>query len=332
MCTARYRIIYCLFLIAVCFITAKIGFAGEILATVKLIPEANVANSVVRLGDISTVESDDKQLKSQIEAVRIWTFNKPGESKVIGAAHISARLQRARLNPKLLSFKGNQVKIVSKATTIRADEILNKVRKYLFQHIPHNKGNIEVKPTSPIKPVTLPDGDVKIEISPLAKSISRGRLEAKFFVNGKLCDKQRLSVKVYATYNVVVAQRNIPKNTLINQKYLKLEERKLSEADFGAMTEISEVVGKIAKKSIAKSRIITEDMLKSLPLVARDDTITLVVYSKLLRIRTKGIALQEGAHGQIIRIKNLNSERILVGEVIGPRLVRVYVGTKKRVF
>ena len=324
----RHRIICGLFLIAACSIATRSGFAGEILATVKLIPEVNVADKVVRLGDISTAESSDKKLKAKIEAVEIWRFknNKPGDSTVLGLAHIKARLDRAGLNPKLLSFEGKQVKIVTKAITISADEILAKVKEYLRPHIPSDKADIEVKPVSSIKPVNLPDGDVKVEITSLANDKFRGRLEAEFFVNGERYEKQGLSEKIYATYRVAIAKQNIPKNTFIDQKHLKLAERKLSGSDFGAMTELSDIVGKISKNNIAKGSIITEKMLKSLPLVARGDTITIAVYSKLLRIRTKGITLQNGDYGQLIRVKNLNSKKTLLGEVIGPKMVRVYVG------
>jgi len=323
-----YRINY-IFLILACFITARIGFTEEMLATVKLIPQVNVANSVVRLGDISTVESRDEQLKSKIEAVEICTVGKPGSSRVIGVAHVRAKLSQASLNPKLLSLEGSQVKVVTKAITISADEILSKAREYLRSNIPrNNKANIEVKPTLPIKPVVLPDGDIKIEIATLANNIFSGRLEAQFFVNGKPYDKQRLSMKIYATCSVLVAKQNIPKNTPIDKKYLKLEKRKLSGSNFNAMTELSEVVGKISKNNIAKGSIITAKMLKSLPLVTRGDIITLAVYSKLLRVRTKGTALQNGEYGQLIRVRNLNSKKTLVGEVIGPKLVRVYFGKR----
>jgi len=319
----RYRVIYAIFFIAACFITAKVGF-GEILATVKLIHEVNVAHRVVRLGDISTVESRDKQLKAKIEAVEICTVDKPGNSRVIGVAHIRAKLYRANLNPKLFSFEGKQVNIVTKAITISAGDILSQVRKYLRANIPHNKANIEVKPISSIKPVSLPDGDVKIEIATSASDIFGGRLEALFFVNEKLYDKQRLSVKIYATYSVLIAKQDIPKNTPIDKNYLKLAERKLSGSNFSAMTELSEVVGKISKTHIAKDSIITAKILKALPLVVRGDIITLVAYSKLLRIRTKGTALQNGEYGQLVRVANLNSKKTVVGEVIGPKLVRVY--------
>ena len=325
-----YKIICCIFLILACFTTARIGFAKEILATVKLSSQANVADNLVKLGDISTVESSDKQLKAKIEAVEICTIGNLGDSRVIRVAHIKAKLYQARLNPKLFSFEGDRVKIITKAITISAGEILTEVRKYFLQNNPHNKANIEVVPNSPIKPVSLPDGDVKIEIAPLANDIFGGRMLAQFFVNGKPCGKQRLSVKIYATYSVLVAKQNIPKNTPIDKNHLKLEERKLSGTDFGAVTELSDIAGKISKTNIAKGSIITEKMLKSLPLVVRGDIITLVVYSRLLRIRTKGTALQNGTYGQIIRVKNLNSKKILAGEVTGPKLVRVYVGKSVR--
>ena len=75
------------------------------------------------------------------------------------------------------------------------------------------------------------------------------------------------------------------------------------------------MVGKVLKKDVAPGAVLTMLILDSPQVIRRGETVTIVGENKQLVVRTKGKAEDSGRVGEKIRVKNLSSDREVVGRV-----------------
>ena len=121
----------------------------------------------------------------------------------------------------------------------------------------------------------------------------------------------------------VISKRALPRGSIIHASDLSIATRELSGATQGYYTSIKELEGMELRYSLANGNIIGPKSLKPRYLVKRGDIVTILAETNGLHIRVKGTAMMDGFRGQSIRIKNTRTKRILQGEVIASRTVKI---------
>ena len=132
-----------------------------------------------------------------------------------------------------------------------------------------------------------------------------------------------LPVQIKAFGPAVISKRALPRGSIIHANDLSIATRELSTALQGYYTSIKEVEGMELRYSMANGNIISPKSLKPRYLVKRGDIVTVLAERKGLHIQVKGTALMDGFRGQSIQIKNIRTKRVLQGEVVASRTVRV---------
>jgi flagella basal body P-ring formation protein FlgA len=116
--------------------------------------------------------------------------------------------------------------------------------------------------------------------------------------------------------NAVVAASNIHKNSSIQEDQLRYSEIQLNKTRYGSYTDVSEVIGMRAKRTIRKDSVLKSSHLQPPMLVARGDEVIIVASNDQIAIRMKGKALSEGVFGEQISVKNLSSKRVIRARVV----------------
>lgn len=132
-----------------------------------------------------------------------------------------------------------------------------------------------------------------------------------------------VSAKISAYAEVLVAARVIPRSTHLAASDVTFERRNLSRLPYGYLTDVAELEGLMSTRRLNSGTVITPSSLKAAPMVKRGERVILSVDSGGLTIRAAGTAMQEGTRGQRIRVRNINSKRVVEGVIIGPGLVEV---------
>lgn len=105
----------------------------------------------------------------------------------------------------------------------------------------------------------------------------------------------------------------------------QLEEVKVTNPNLmpGYVQDISAIDGLITKKTLLPGRIILVSALREPYLVSRGSAVRLVFQNGSLRITASGTPLQDGAAGELIRVRNIDSGVIVAGTVMEDGTVRV---------
>ncbi len=130
-------------------------------------------------------------------------------------------------------------------------------------------------------------------------------------------------VKVTVFTQVVVAARSLPRGQLLSASDLSLARRDLARLPQGYFRDPAEVAGQQLKRNVTAGQALTPALLKAPRTIRRGERVTLVAGGNGVEVRMPGIALNNAARGETVRVRNVSSKRIVLGVVAGPGLVQV---------
>jgi flagellar basal body P-ring formation protein FlgA len=121
--------------------------------------------------------------------------------------------------------------------------------------------------------------------------------------------------RVYEKKKLFYAKRALPKGTAVSVDDLGTKETYISENDLIYPKDPQDVAGKVLKRDVGPGMVLTMLILDNPQVVHRGETVTVVVENTQLLVRIKGKAQEPGRVGEKIRVKNLATDRELVGKV-----------------
>jgi flagella basal body P-ring formation protein FlgA len=132
-----------------------------------------------------------------------------------------------------------------------------------------------------------------------------------------------VQANVTLTSPVVISQKDITRGTVIGHEDISLEERDISSLLRGSFDSPNPVIGRTVKRSIRRYQVITPSNLVEERTIRRGQTVTILAGNENIRVSMKGKALQHGNPGDIIRVKNVISNKKLEARVIAAGIVRI---------
>ncbi|WP_051555263.1 flagellar basal body P-ring formation chaperone FlgA [Legionella fairfieldensis] len=132
-------------------------------------------------------------------------------------------------------------------------------------------------------------------------------------------------VKITLQRNVLVAKHLLSKGTQITDNDLEKEKKDLSQLKSGYFTKKSDVIGQLCKHPIGEGSVLTLYDLQTAPLVHKGEQVSIQAINEMINVSMNGIALSDGALGDLIKVQNLSSKKIIEAQVSGNQLVKVSI-------
>ncbi len=177
---------------------------------------------------------------------------------------------------------------------------------------------------NPLDPrLQLPLCENPITITSQTGSIQAGRNSI-----GISCDTGKkwtvftvLQVKAYK--NVLVLSQPVRRGEIIGNRHLTFKRKDIADLRQGYLTHPAQVINKQAKRHFAAGAVINSANFVEPKVIKRGEKVSIQAVSPYFNISMAGIALMDGRKGQNIRVKNINSKRIIQATVIKTGLVSV---------
>lgn len=202
------------------------------------------------------------------------------------------------------------------------ESIAEAVRGFIAQNI-NLPGEYEVSLTPLDSRLNLPQC-----AEPLEAFTSNGLIKAGRMTIGIRCNVEKkwsiftsAIIKIYQM--VVVLSQPIQRGEIFTRQHLAIEKREVSNLRDDFVTQIEQIENKQATRQLNTGTIISPRNLAEPKLVKRGDKVVISTAKPEFSIRMNGIAMMDGAKGQLITVKNQNSGRIINATVIEPGLVSV---------
>lgn len=178
------------------------------------------------------------------------------------------------------------------------------------------------QPTS----VTLPAGELKFRLKNQIQPNRLGRksISVVLLVDGLKTAKVWLTGDLHLFGNVVCARRDLDRKTILSMNDLKIEYRAISQLGDNLVLDPAVAVGKQLKRSLKAGALLLDRLLKEAVIVKRGDLVTILAESENLRITAPGEAKTAGSKGEVIKVKNLMSRKLIFARVKSSSMVTIH--------
>ncbi len=205
------------------------------------------------------------------------------------------------------------------------DQIRRAVISYINGNMPWPKGAVRAEFSSRISDVSLPGSDITCRISSRRDEdfIGNSNFTIKFYEGDVFLKKKTVRVRLEVLKDVVVASEYLTRGIEIGTSDVRLVEKWFDRIPSNIVAGIEDVVGKRLRVTVKENVEITRNMVRDIPLVKRGKLVRIVIENMPLKITTVGLSEQDGMLGDLVKVKNVSSNRILYARVMGDSLVRV---------
>ncbi len=153
--------------------------------------------------------------------------------------------------------------------------------------------------------------------------IGESVFNVKFYEQGIYVRELPVPVKMETALDVLVSTKPLSRETVIGSDDVKLIKKWYVRIPSSVLTDSEEAIGKILTQSIRANGEITKTMLKTPLMIRRGNLVKIIVESGSLEVTTVGLSEDNGGRGDIVRVKNLSSNKIIYAKVVDQALVRV---------
>lgn len=144
---------------------------------------------------------------------------------------------------------------------------------------------------------------------------------------GLRCESPAWSVYVPVTIetelSVLVTTRALPRGATITPQDVETQRRRVAGFAAGYLTTPGQLAGRHLRNAVAPGTALGVDLLSPDILIKRGQRVTLVATAGGLEVRAQGEAVSDAAPDGRVRVLNLNSRRIVEGQVETRDSVRI---------
>ncbi|WP_346353609.1 flagellar basal body P-ring formation chaperone FlgA [Azotosporobacter soli] len=296
--------------------------------TITVAGQAKIDGPFVLLGNLADIQGVDNQRTRYWREIQLAPAPPLGSSQVWSREYLATRLAASGVDFENAAWQiPDSITLVSVAQTVRGSLIQERAVAAVKSQISSAAAGdeIEVAVVGEVGDLLAPPGDVEIRIELSAPLHYNGvnAVRAVVWINGQpTVIKTYVKMEIRLFRPIVVANRVIMAGQVIRPEDLRLERTDVGRMN-GYYLDSSKFEGLAAKRIINPGTVMTTNLLEKPLLVRRGSPVNIVARVAGMEIVTAGQAAQDGRVGQLIRVMNMNSKKLVTGRVIDANTVQV---------
>jgi flagella basal body P-ring formation protein FlgA len=211
------------------------------------------------------------------------------------------------------------------ASAIGETAVKEAVKKHIEDNATWPKDRIRVEFLGSMPRVDIPAGDANLQVRSRAGEhyIGRTSFAVRFCKGDTFLREETIRVRIEVLTDVVASTHGIPRDHIIGPGDVTVTSKWMDTATTGVLTDAGEAVGKKAAVRLNAGTEITRQMLRSVPVVKKGEVVRIVLESGPMMISTVGLCQEDGGRGDLVRVQNLSSKKIIFARVMAQSLVKV---------
>lgn len=310
-------------LAAAALLSVTLADGAEAQMTPELKPTVEVTGDYVLLGDLFTNAGT-------VAEIAVFKAPAPGGSGTVNTERL-ARVARSHglewVNPRGIP----QVQVSRAGLLISDDEIRDAIGDTLAERIasPVAGRGFDVRFNGDPEPFHVAsDRAPTVEIIQLRYNRRSGHFTAVVAApaGDPAARRRSYSGRAVEVTTIAVPVHTMPRGAVITEHDVEMRDVALRRTDATTLTEMSDLIGMAARRTLRAGEPLRPRDLERPQVVRKNRQVTVQYKSAGLHLTVRATALQSGALGDIIEIRNSKSKRIIQGRVIGPERVEAIVG------
>jgi len=206
-----------------------------------------------------------------------------------------------------------------------AERIRALVGEYIETHMPWDPGQVRYEMTGRLDDVSLPAEKFSCSVHGRAddRYLGDSSYVVKFFVNGLPVRQKHVAARIEVLMDVVVANRALRRNEILSPDDIAVTKKWMRSPPYQVFTDPAEVAGKRLCADLWQNMEVRRSMVRENPVVKKGGLVRIVLENEQMSVHTIGRTEEDGSNGQMIRVQNVSSKKIVYGRVESASVVRV---------
>ncbi len=284
---------------------------------VHLPREIAIEGDTISLGQV-TVLMGEESLVAKASEISLGRISVPGQEIVLERPMVLSRLACNGIMASDVTLTGaERVVVTQKHRIIESGELVERALDFVRKNLP--AGSVcEPEPIRVVADLVVPEGCEDIKLSPrLAAGGGRNRAKVEMVVvaDGEEVDVREVAFRIRYDYRRAVALVDIAAGEVITPENVKIEKglsNRPEPADWQAP------YGLIARRRISAGDVLgahTVRRRKPVVVVERNQAVMVRLERPGLLVTAMGKAMEDGAVGEYVKVRNLDSQRIILARV-----------------
>jgi flagella basal body P-ring formation protein FlgA len=152
---------------------------------------------------------------------------------------------------------------------------------------------------------------------------TQSRVLVRVACNSTVYWSLNVPVDIHHTTDVLVLRRAVGRGEIIRAEDVLVQSRELPGLTSPFVSRIPDLSGRLTRRPVPEGTAVTADALDAPLLIHRGQNVVLAARAGGLEVRAPGIALADAGAEQRVRVRNLNSLKIVEGVADTAGVVRV---------
>jgi len=279
--------------------------------------EITVKDSCLSLGQVGIIRGKES-LVSKASKIALGRISVPGQKIVINRAMVLSRLASNGIPASKVTFTGaEKITVQQQEQTIRSIEFVKLASSFLEKNPPVVSA-CGFNPIRRPKDFIITGSSKDIRLSPRLvqnRARNQAKVEITILSGSKKIDVREVTFGL--TYNAAqaVTKVDIPAGAVISPENVKIEK---TISNYPESSNWRPPYGLIAKRQIPAKTVLRPNMLGpvKLPIIAkRNQKVVIRIDRPGFLITAFGKAMQDGRAGEYIKVRNVDSQRIILVRV-----------------
>jgi len=296
-------------------------------------PSLSVTGAEVTLNDLRAVIKMDEKAAPRLKSAVVAVSPLPGKSRLITREEIARRLRRYGLDSAVLVDCPEAIEVTRSSATVAGEEIIAAGEGLLREQYPVQKGEeLIISPITPPRDLIVPVGKVEI-VAEAAGSIAGRSLAAitvTVLVEGRLWHRTVVNYRLQLMGDLLVASRDLSRHLRLAAADFRLERRDLLSFRGAPLRAPEEACGRRTTQRVVADTPLTDLCTEPAPLVLKGQEVTVTVLASGVILTAPGIAREDGALGEAVRVRTALSKEDFSAKVVGEANVEIEVTPQRR--
>ena len=292
---------------------------------IRLRPSAEIKGVSITLADLADFDEQSSDLARAVGSQIVSSSPPPGQDVTLQAAELQRGLRTSLDVPDSVEWTGSaQVRVHRDGMIVGPDKTKTIISEFLQKHqadLP--AAEVQFVPNSLPLPFILPVGNLTWDVIPSHPGIlTSTTMSIIFSVDGRVRKNIAIQGHLEAIAFVAVASSTIKRGSIIGPDQVRMIKQDIANCAYPCF-ESNEIIGEKSNRDIKEGSIIERVWVDIPPMVARGQTVKIILNNGVLHLTTMGVARADGSKNQVIQVANSSSNKIVSCRVTAPGIVEV---------
>jgi len=282
--------------------------------------EVTIKESCLTLGQVGIIRGNpaEDQLVAKASEIILGQISMPGQEIVIDRQMVLSRLACNGIPTSKVTLKGaEKITVRQQQQTISSGEFVTLARSFLKRNPPVTSV-CQWNPIRTPKDFVIPETGKDIRFSPRlvpSSASNQARVEIAMLSGGKKIGVREVTFRLKYNCRRVVTLVDIPTGAVISPENVKIEK---TQSNYPEPADWRPPYGLIAKRQLPANTVLRPHMvgpLKSPITVKRNQNVIIRIQKPGLLVTAIGKTMQEARAGEYIKVRNVDSQRIILARV-----------------